>query len=316
MATSSGCKCGSGCLSLSWCDEFPTRRSVQVSYKMETSHYSAPATSKNLDDSSELRTRAVGRAWICPGAGFALVGSERLATSIFAFSLTSIPVVGYLVVRPSGFSFWATVVLLGISILFFVAEQIGVKKFPLQPSAPAFLVRGYVPSSCLMYIAVALLVVIIVTSYGKFRMAGSGMQPTLEHSEMLIYHKRWNTQEVRPGRVIVYRNSTDSNWGEPDEIVVSRVLASPGDTISINNESYLVNGIEGPPVSATGDYLVAIDIPAAPDEIQVPEDCFFMVPDSPTNGLDSRVLSWARRDNVVGTQLWRFGLRGIFERIE
>jgi hypothetical protein len=54
-----------------------------------------------------------------------------------------------------------------------------------------------------------------------------------------------------------------------------------------------------------------VDVPDAPAKIAVPPDCFFVVQEQPAKALDSRTLSWARRDKIVGTRLWLLSSRGL-----
>ncbi len=168
----------------------------------------------------------------------------------------------------------------------------------------------------MMLLAAILALGLIVTSFGFLQMAGSGMTPTIEEGERLIYHKRVDWQSVEPGAIVVYKNADDSAWGRPGQLIVSRILAGPGDKISIRNTTYVVNGASGPPVADTSEYDVVLDIPSSPDSLTIPDGCYFIVQDSPHGGFDSRVLSWARADNIVGSRLWYFSSRGVCRPVE
>ena len=264
----------------------------------------------------ELRKNAVKRSWICPGAGFALVGNGACAIATFVASLCIVPAVAWVAFQPTAVSLWTTVAVLVIATVLWLAEQIAIKKAALRAPSPSILDRGFIASSCVMWLAVTLAVGLLVTAFGSLRMAGSGMMPTLEKSERLMYHKHVDWRSVKPGAIIIYKNADDSAWGQPGWIVISRILAGPGDDISVENGKYVVNGNPGPPVADTGRYNVVLDIPSSPESLRIPDDCYFVVQDSPTGGFDSRVLSWVRADNIVGSRLWYLSHRGICRPVE
>ncbi len=267
-------------------------------------------------DEAETRKKAVKRSWICPGAGFALVGKSAYAIATFIASLCIVPAIAWVAFRPAAASVWTTVAVFVIATVLWFAEQVAIKKAALQTPSAHSLVRGFVASSCIMWLAIIVAIGLLVTAFCSLRMAGSGMVPTLEKGERLIYHKHVDWQSVKPGAIIVYKNASDSAWGQPGWIVISRILAGPGDNISIQDGNYVVNGAAGPPVASTGKYDVVLDIPSSPELLTIPDGRYFIVQDSPSGGFDSRVLSWVRDDNVVGSRLWYFSNRGICKPVE
>jgi signal peptidase I len=141
-------------------------------------------------------------------------------------------------------------------------------------------------------------------SFGSLFLAGPGMSPTLEKGELVVYHKRVFDDRLVPGRVIVYKSSDRSAWGDPGLIVISRILAVPGDRLSLQGTKYMTNGQAGPVIGPTGKYTPVISIPQDPEAIQIPEDSYFIVQDSPAGGFDSRILSWVLRKDIVSTDLY------------
>jgi signal peptidase I len=266
-------------------------------------------------DEAEIRNRAIKRAWLCPGAGFALVGARTYAIATFVASLGILPALAWIAFRPSAVSLWTTIAVLAIATSLWAAELISIKKAALHAPSPSILDRQFVALTCTMWFAAILAASLFFSAFGSLRMGGSGMRPTLEKAERLIYHKHVDWQSVIPGAIVVYKNADDSAWGRSGWLVVSRILAGPGDNISIQNENYIVNGAAGPPVADTGDYGVVLDIPLSLKSLTIPNDCYFIVQDSPSGGFDSRVLSWVRADKIVGSRLWRFSDRGIFQPV-
>jgi signal peptidase I len=102
--------------------------------------------------------------------------------------------------------------------------------------------------------------------------------------------------------VVFFRTSPDAAWGQGGDLIVARILAIPGQEFSIEGDHYLVNGKRIVPVSALGRYRPALEIPPAPQALTIPAGCYFVVQDNPQNSFDSRVLSWAKETDLVGTR--------------
>jgi len=267
-------------------------------------------------DERKLRRKAMRRSWICPGAGFAMIGRNGWAVVEFVGTLLLLVAMVWLAFEPGPFPLWtvlAGVVAYGI---LWLVEQIMAKRARLQSPGPRFLVSGFVATSSVFWLTVLLILLCLVINLRSLRMAGSGMMPTLEPGERLIYHKRVDWPLVKHGAIIIYTNANDSAWGEPGWIMIARILAGPKDTLSIANGRYVVNGQVGHPVATTGKLGAAIQVPAAPATLVVPDNCYFMVQDHPAGSYDSRVLSWARKENIVSNRLWRLSGRGFLQRVE
>ena len=85
-------------------------------------------------------------------------------------------------------------------------------------------------------------------------------------------------------------------------MVVARILAIPGDELSVQGGHYLVNGKRTVPASPLGKFRPSLEIPQAPKALTAPPGCYFIVQDDSQNSFDSRVLSWARESNLVATR--------------
>ena len=149
-----------------------------------------------------------------------------------------VPVIAWLAVRPSSAALWTSLLLLVTAMVLWIVEQIAVKRAPIRPPGPAFLVRGFVACSCAGWLGVALSTGLLVTALGSLRMAGTGMMPALEPGERVVYHKQVDRQAIKPGAIVIYRNAADSAWGQPGWIMISRILAGPGDSISITPDMW------------------------------------------------------------------------------
>jgi signal peptidase I len=165
-------------------------------------------------------------------------------------------------------------------------------------------------------LATGLILVLFLARFGSAQATNDGMSPTLQKGERLLYEKRINRPNLRRGAVIIYRLSERSEWGNPGVLMVSRILAVPGDQLSIRDGKYLVNGHEVRSVPPMRTDTRVIPVPSAPKAISIPANHYFVIQDSPTTGLDSRVLSWVERDEIEGARLYLMSGRGIFKRVE
>jgi signal peptidase I len=252
---------------------------------------------------ASLRGKAKLRLWVCPGAGFALIGYPVGALVTFLTALSVLPLVVWFSYQPGAASGWALIVVGAFSLCLNLAEYRAVRRLPLRDPAPRFLAGGFALAASLVWLLAAAAVVVFVTSFGSLVMAGSGMAPTLARGERLVYHKHIDWGRVKPGAVIVYKNAEDSAWGQPGWLITARILAGPGDRLSIRSGRYLVNGKLGPPFGSSGEFTPVLDVPDAPNSVTVPDDCFFVVQDDSANSFDSQVLSWARKPSIVGSRL-------------
>lgn len=281
---------------------------------LDTAHHTVHPDSAPAE--AALRKKAAGRSWFCPGAGFALIGRPIAATLTFAVMKASLLAFCWLSFQPEA---PAAATLLGTSLAalgLWVVEQVAVRKARLHPSSPTLLTSGYVGSTIAASLLAVLAIAALVTGFSVLRVGGSGMEPTLAKGTRLLYFKRLERDRLQPGALIVYRNGEDSAWGPPGFLMVGRILAGPGDELSIRDGMYLVNGKESQPISFLGDAQPVLIVPSAPGSITVPGDSHFIVQDAIEGSYDSRVLSWVKTSRIVGARQWHLSGPRAFRPVE
>lgn len=220
------------------------------------------------------------------------------------------------ILAPGAGALWTALAILGTAAALSIAEQSAIKKCSILTPSPDFLVRGFLAAAAVMWIGAGLVLILFFARFGSLQLVGSGMAPTLEKGERVLYEKRVDAERLRRGVIIAYRLSNRSAWGEPGVLMISRILAVPGDQLSIRDGKYVINGEDGPPVAVTNPYTPVLEIPAAPETLTLDTSRFFIIQESPTGGFDSRVLSWVDGDAIISTQMYYLSLRGVLKAVE
>ena len=141
--------------------------------------------------------------------------------------------------------------------------------------------------------AVVFVLFTFVLGLGSVR--GSSMEPLYNGSTMTLFF-RW-TEPKHQDIVLVDSEALD-------EMIIKRVIALPGDRVSVQNSVVYLNG------EALDEPYVAY--PGGPDlaELTVPEDTIFVLGDNRAVSLDSRssLLGPVPAREVMGTVLFSFQL--------
>jgi signal peptidase I len=150
------------------------------------------------------------------------------------------------------------------------------------------------PQTIVISICILLALLILHVSIQTFRIEGESMEPTLQNQEFVLINKAaYLFQPPARGDIIVFQYPLN-----PQQIYVKRIIAIPGDIISVINETVTVNGVrlhEGyinkndalnpyPPISK---YIIG------PDE-------YFVMGDNRGDSSDSRDWGFVPRQNIIG----------------
>jgi signal peptidase I len=130
-----------------------------------------------------------------------------------------------------------------------------------------------------------------------YAIPSASMQPTLQVGDHIVV-----LRDAQPGRgdVIVFRSP-----GSPEELLVKRIIATPGDLVASSNGRVTVGShpLAEPYLAQTG-----ASGPILPQI--VPANCYFVLGDNRDNSYDSRQWGFLPRDLVVGRAvmvLWSSG---------
>ncbi len=141
-----------------------------------------------------------------------------------------------------------------------------------------------------------LMFLVIHTAVQNFDVQGMSMEPTLHNSELILVDK-WSYLFHAPSRgdVIVFVAPP-----QPSEDYVKRIVALPGDTITINDTTVTVDGVR-----LNETYVVPQNQgnPYAYKTIQnrvVPPNEYFVLGDNRAGSSDSRNWGFVPRANIIG----------------
>lgn len=153
--------------------------------------------------------------------------------------------------------------------------------------------------------------VIFITFTFFFRLvqvSGDSMNPNLETNDKIIISKFLYTPDY--GDII-----SISKKNAKEESMIKRIIALPGDTVSIDFDTHLIS-VNGKvihenyevtePISEKGDMTYPL---------RVPEDCVFVLGDNRNNSLDSRSseIGFIKLDEISGKALIRLKPSGGFD---
>lgn len=117
---------------------------------------------------------------------------------------------------------------------------------------------------------------IMSSNYSVLYVNGSSMNPTYQDEDVLILNKEKNHLN---GNVVVFNSPED--WSSESKKFIKRILASEGDSVTITNETLLVNNKSVANISEKNCGLESAE------EFNIPEDKYLMVGDNYSASNDS-----------------------------
>lgn len=148
-----------------------------------------------------------------------------------------------------------------------------------------------------LVIAGAIFVVIYAFLFRPYQVNGLSMYPSFENGEYVLTNlitKRFG--EFKKGDVIVFNSPV-----EEKKDFIKRIIATEGDTISLNKGSFYLNGqlleedyLPSNYVTNGGSFL------SEGAQIRVPEGQYFMAGDNRSNSSDSREWGFVTESEIIG----------------
>jgi signal peptidase I len=141
-------------------------------------------------------------------------------------------------------------------------------------------------------ISVAASFLIITFLYQPVRVEGTSMQPELRDQDRLFINKfAYHFESISRGDVVVFHYPLD-----PEKSYIKRVIALPGDTLSIDEGRVFVNGKRVNESYVPRQYRDSRSMP----EMVIPPNEFFVMGDHRSISSDSRDFGPVARNLIYG----------------
>lgn len=145
--------------------------------------------------------------------------------------------------------------------------------------------------------AVAIFLFIYLLVLQPHKIKGASMEPNFPNGEYLLTDKvTYRFNEPQRGDVIVFNAP-----GQKSEEFIKRIIALPGENISIKENSVFINNkklkeeyISGDLNTAAGSFL------KEEDEMQIPADKYFVLGDNRPFSSDSRAWGLVPKESITG----------------
>lgn len=125
--------------------------------------------------------------------------------------------------------------------------------------------------------------------FRAFQVDGVSMNDTLSTNDQLIVDTR--VGRLAAGDIVVY--------GQEHRFYIHRVVAVPGDTVSITGNQLLINGEhKAEPYVSNEEYREDMD------ELVVPSNHYFVLGDNRGDSADSRILGTNPADRIIGKAMY------------
>src|SRR6202171_2036035 len=149
-----------------------------------------------------------------------------------------------------------------------------------------------------LLIAIGLALVIIVFLYQPVKVEGTSMAPLLSDQERIFINKFvYRFESIHRGDVVVFWYPLDRS-----KSFIKRVIALPGETVSIRQGVVTVNGQVVPEPYAPPQYEDASDY----GPVRVPKDSYFVMGDHRISSNDSRVFGPVASRFIYGRAVFAY----------
>ena len=182
-----------------------------------------------------------------------------------------------------------------------------------QDSPPPAEHHRYVLVEWGLIVLVAVIVALVIKTFAiqAFFIPSASMQPTLWPGDRVLVNKlSYDVHGVHTGDVIVFKRPPEDSSSNVSDLI-KRVIALPGQTISVANckvyingkelsQPYLPRGWQEPGSEYCTSWITGPGTANLPDPYKVPKGQYFVMGDNRTNSDDSRYWGTLPAKYIVG----------------
>lgn len=152
-------------------------------------------------------------------------------------------------------------------------------------------------------VVMAIMVMVYLFIMSPQEISGQSMYPTFENGEYILTNKiEYKLHEPQRGDVVVFRSPQNK-----DIDYIKRIIGVPGDTVSLQNGKYYLNGVILEEMYLPKDlYTFAGNFLQEGESITVPPNKFFVSGDNRPHSLDSREFGTIPKEDIIGKALFRY----------
>jgi signal peptidase I len=275
-----------------------------------------PPVESDPAEEKRLRGRARRRAMYCPGAGWALLGHSTRGTLVFISFLMGYGSLVWMLCTLSPPSIWTAGAVMLVAAVLWLIEVFDVGWCRPRPDRENWLVRRFAIATFSVVIMILALPLVLLTRFGSIAILDDRMAPTIESGERLVYHRYVANRDLHAGAVTVYRVPAATKIGTPGEFTVARLLAVPGDELTIQRDHFVVDGEVTPYRALAAPPKAPVPVPNRPKSLTVPDGSYFVVLDSSSADIDGQQIGWLHRGDFVSTKLFHFGRGGVLTPVK
>lgn len=195
------------------------------------------------------------------------------------------------------------------------SEEINTSHISIDPSVVQGI--GFLTWCKVALLAILFAAIIRSTIIETFKIPSDSMFPTIAVGDHLIVSKLsydlsvpsfakslWKGGEPKRGDVIVFFLPSTLNADGQGKYYVKRIVALPGDKVSMHKGDVWVNGVNSKTyIPITEKALVHGRVPKAANSLLLEQNEFFVMGDNRDNSVDSRYFGPIKSEDVVGKAL-------------
>jgi signal peptidase I len=155
----------------------------------------------------------------------------------------------------------------------------------------------------LVFVGIITGIIITASIYHKSHVVldGPSMEPTIHNGQNLTIKKYGSTSDIKRGDIVEYQSTNQlvtkhSKSGK----LIHRIIALPGERITINNGAVLVFNAHNPNGFNPDSYLASGVTTQGTVDTTLAQDTYFVMGDNRPNALDSRSTGPVSFGNIIG----------------